>query len=138
MGKKRVNQLLEQLKATQQADLHNAAAIFTVAQVAVNELRDQAVEASSPVHSARLALPAMPEEMGPPLLSKADLLQRYGSFQGCRQAAKQQGIRFSKTPTWSTLCAAFSYAETVRQLVKRYMEQHPYPDLQGVTVEVSL
>ncbi len=130
MGKKRINQLLEQLQANQEKELHNAAAIFTVAQVAVNELREQIPESAE---TAIADLPAAPASF-----TKAELLQRYGSYNHCRKAAQQQGIKFSRTPTWQQLEAGFSYAETCRQLVRSYMDAHPNPDLEGVAIAITL
>lgn len=128
MGKKRIAQLLEQLEDNQQKDLQNAAAIFTVAQVALNELQVP----ESPALPAS-ALPPSPIE-----LDKAELLKRYGSYNGCRKAAKAQGIRFSRPPSWSQLVAAFSYVESLRQLVKLYVEQYPSPELRGISFELNL
>lgn len=130
MGKKRITQLLDKLQANQQAELKNTAAIFTVAQVAVNELQAQANL------SPDLNLPALPA--GSTLIDRAELERRYGSFNGCRQAAKQQGIRFSKTPSWQQMVAAFNYVETFRTLLKTYIEQYPNEHLRGITFELTL
>ena len=89
MGKKRVTQLLDQLKENRQQELENAASIFTVAQVAVNELQADVVQ------EAKAAVPALPS--APILLDKAELLRRYGSHKGCRKAAKEKGIKFIRT-----------------------------------------
>lgn len=130
MGKKRVTQLLEQLKAQQQQEVQNAAAIFTVAQVAVNELQGQvAPEPPSPVAALPLA---------PATLNKAQLLQQYGSYNGCRRAAKYQGIKFNRTPSWAQLIAAFSYVEACQAIVNSYVEAHPNAKLKGVTFELKL
>ncbi|PSB06621.1 hypothetical protein C7B61_20525 [filamentous cyanobacterium CCP1] len=134
MGKKRITQLLEQLETNQQAELHNAAAIFTVAQAAVNELRDRADYSSA--SSAAPSLPALPSD--PALLDKAKLLDRYGSYNGCRKAAKQQGIRFAKNPTWEQMVAAFNHREIFQQMVNTYLKAHPAPTLQNVTFEITV
>lgn len=130
MGKKRVTQLLEQLKTNQQMELQNAAAIFTVAQVAVSELQQQV---SQDIEPTVAALPPAPL-----LLDKAELLRRYGSFQGCRRAAKAQGIKLSRTPSWEQLVVAFSYADACQQLISSYIEAHPRPELYGITIELKL
>lgn len=133
MGKKRITQLLEQLEGNQQKDLQNAAAIFTVAQVAVNELSDQAAEPTVPPTPA---LPPSPVE-----LDKAELLRQYGSYNGCRQAAKAQGIRLGRSPRWEQLIAAFSYfsyIESLRQLTQAYVEQYPSSELKGISFEIRL
>jgi len=130
MGKKRVTRLLEQLKDNQQLELQNAAAIFTVAQVAVNELREQGSQEIEPT------VPALPP--APALLDQVELLRRYGSYSGCRKAAKQQGIKFSRTPSWKQLVAAFNYAEACQQLVKSYTKAYPSSALHGITIELKL
>ena len=127
MGKKRVTQLLNQLKTNQQQELRNAAAIYTVAQVAINELQEQFQDLST-----NAALPPAP------VLDKAELLRRYSSYNGCRTAAKNQGIKFHQTPSWQQLVAAFGYAEACQQLLHIYAEAYPSPELQGVTIELPL
>ncbi|QZZ20495.1 hypothetical protein J5X98_25220 [Leptothermofonsia sichuanensis E412] len=135
MGKKRISQLLDQLQANHQADIENAATIFTVAQVAVNQLEQQVADAS----------PASPPALPPALialdkaeLDKAELMRRYGSFNACRKAAGQVGIRFHGTPTWAQLIAAFSYFESLQSLVQDYMLSHPNPHLNNVSMEFKL
>ena len=130
MGKKRVTQLLDQLKENQQQELHNAASIFTVAQVAVNELKADVSKETKP---AVAALPSAPK-----LLDKAELLRRYGSYKGCRKAAKEKGIKFRRTPNWNQLISAFSYFEACQQLIQSYVEVHPDPDLKGISIELKL
>jgi hypothetical protein len=136
MGKKRVTQLLEQLKDNQQQELQNAAAIFTVAQVAVNQLQQAAPAAAVNLADDRISIAALPP--APMLLNQAELLQRYGSYRGCRKAAKAQGIKFSRTPSWKQLVAAFSYVEACRQVIQTYVAAHPSPDLRGVSIELKL
>jgi len=135
MGKQQVAQLLAQLKENQAKDLENAAAIYTVAQVAVEALEAAEEEGRSPLAPPQ---PSLPPSLSLPSITKAELLERYGSFNGCRQAAKKLGIRFSKTPSWAKMEAAFSYREACQQLIHSYLEQHPNPHLQGVTLEVPL
>lgn len=138
MGKKRIAQLLEQLQDNQQQDLQNAAAIFTVAQVAVNQLQaqiDASPDLQAPTLPARPAnLPALP----PAPLDQSELKRRYGSHLACRKAAKQLGIKFSKTPSWTNLAAAFTYQANCQQLIQAYLQQHPSPDLQNVAIEIKL
>ena len=130
MGKKRITQLLEQLKDNQQRDLQNAAEIFTVAQVAVNQLQAIAEsEASEP--------PVAPPSAAVSL-DRAELKRCYGSFNACRQAAKQRGIKFSRTPSWEQLAAAFHYADACQQVVLEYLAAHPCKALQGVSIELKL
>lgn len=126
MGKQRITQLLAQLKENQAKDVENAAAIYTVAQVAVD-----ALEQTQPSATVA-ALPAIPA------LDKAALLERYGSYNGCRSAAKKQGIRFSKTPSWPTLEAAFSYYEACQSLLQSYLTANPNPHLHGIKFEFPL
>lgn len=131
MGKKRVTQLLEQLKTNQQMELQNAAAIYTVAQVAVNNLQEQILQDIEPKKVA--ALPPAPA-----VLDRAELLRQYGSYINCRRAAKKQGIKFSRTPSWKQLATALSYVEPLQQVIKFYVETHPSSDLNGITVELKL
>jgi hypothetical protein len=130
MGKKRVTQLLEQLKTNQQMDLQNAAAIYTVAQVAVNELQKQVLQDTEPKVAA---LPPAPV-----LLNKAELLRRYGSYNSCRRAAKKQGLKFARNPSWKQLATAFSYVAAFQQAIKSYVETYPNLELDGITVELTL
>lgn len=127
MGKQRVSQLLAQLKENQQKDIENAAGIFTVAQVAVDALNQ-----SENSQQASLLPPVQAK------VTKKDLLERYGSFNGCRSAARKEGIIFSKTPSWPTLEAAFSYREAVQQLVQQYLATYPNRQLEGVSLQIDL
>ncbi|MGP1384286.1 MAG: hypothetical protein ACTS2F_12055 [Thainema sp.] len=131
MGKQRVQQLLDQLKENQAKDIENAAAIYTVAQVAVNALNESTNESSAPQLSAS-ALPTVAS------ITKADLLERYGSFNDCRKAAKALGIKFSKTPSWDKLEAAFSYRVACHQLVQSYLAAYPNEHLNNVSLEIPL
>jgi hypothetical protein len=130
MGKKRITQLLEGLKENQLHELHNSAAIYTVAQVAVNELQQQSLQITEPPIAA---LPSTLE-----IIDKAQLLKQYGSYRACRKAAKERGIKFSRTPSWEQLAVAFSYADAFQQIIKSYVETHPNPKLKGTTFEISL
>lgn len=144
MGKKRINQLLNQLKENRQAELRNAATIYAVAQVAVNELEAIAPavtpEAATAVQWAIAPAPSTPTlpSVGPTALTQADLLQRYGSYNGCRSAAKKLGIHFPKSPSWPQLIAAFSYADVFRQLIQAYAQQKGIRNLAGVQFTVTL
>jgi len=130
MGKKRIAQLLNRLKDNQQQDAQNAASIFTVAQVAVNELEQLSSEEST---SAQPALPPSPIS-----LTKAILIERYGSYNACRRAATAQGIRFAKTPSWQMLITAFEHATVIQQLAQHYAQQRPEQPLSGITFTVKL
>jgi hypothetical protein len=142
MGKKRINQLLTHMKENQQAELRNAAAIYTVAQVAVNELAAIAPALDTAETKRRAIAPASPAPAlpaaVPTLLTQAELLQRYGSYNGCRSAAKKQGIHFSKSPSWPQLIAAFSYADPIRQRVQDYVQQQAIGHLSGVRITVTI
>ncbi len=130
MGKQRITELLARLKDNEARELENAASIYTVAQVAVNAL-DQPHQLALE-HAPAALLPA------PTRVNKAELLERYGSYNGCRKTAKALGIRFNKTPTWEKLEAAFSYQEACQQLVQQYLKLHPSQLLSGITIEVQL
>lgn len=140
MGKKRINQLLNQLKENQQSELRNAAAIYTVAQIAVDELAAIAT-ADLPKPERAIApatpAPALPAAV-PTQLTQAQLRQRYGSYNGCRSAAKKLGIHFPKTPSWPQLIAAFSCVEVFRQLIQDYAQQQEIRHLSGVRFTVTL
>ncbi|WOB43009.1 hypothetical protein HNI00_07450 [Thermoleptolyngbya oregonensis NK1-22] len=148
MGKKRINQLLNQLKENQQAELRNAAAIYSVAQIAVDELEAIATtdlpkpERAIPAGIASRIAPATPAPALPAAvptqLTQAELLQRYGSYNGCRSAAKALGIHFPKNPSWPQLIAAFSYIDTFRQLIHDYAQQQEIRNLSGVRFTVTL
>ncbi|MEA5567594.1 hypothetical protein [Anabaena sp. UHCC 0399] len=130
MGKKRITQLLEGLKENQLHELHNSAAIYTVAQVAVNELQQQSLQITEPPIAA---LPSTLE-----IIDKTELLKQYGSYRACRKAAKERGIKFSRTPSWEQLAVAFTYADAFQQIIKSYVETYPNPKLKGTTFEISL
>ncbi len=130
MGKQRAKELLAKLKANQQDELENAAAIFTVAQVAVNELRE--AEQDAEPQTQPLSLPPSPT------LNKAELQQRFGDYNHCRKAAKAAGIRFSRTPSWKQLVAAFNQAEVLQKVVDQYRETCKMPSLPGVSIQINL
>ena len=130
MGKSKIDRLLAQLKDNHTADIQNAAGIFTVAQGAVSQLK----EAVLPTEEKTLAL----ESGKPQQLTKADLVEKYNSYNGCRSAAKKLGIVFSRTPRWSQIVAAFNYIEACQDCVSAYMQQHPCKDLRGVSVTLTL
>lgn len=130
MGKKRITQLLEDLKENYQRDLHNSAAIYTVAQVAVNELKNQSFQINEP------PIAALP--FAPNLLDKDQLIKQYGSYNACRKAAKERGIKFSRTPSWEQLAAALSYAEVLQQMITSHLSTYPCPNLQGTKFELVI
>ncbi len=135
MGKKRIARLLDQLKENKEQDLKNAASIFTVAQVAVNELeRQQTDDEPAPDENEGKAIAVLPS--APPTLDKEELLRRYGSYNGCRKAAKAEGITFHKNPGWNQLIAGFRYAESMRLMAEQYLATHPNPDLHDITISV--
>jgi hypothetical protein len=127
MGKKRVAQLLAQLKENQEKDIENAAGIYTVAKVAVDALAQP--------EEAQTDAPSLPTQ---PPITKQELLARYGSFNGCRAAAKKQGIKFSKTPSWEKLETAFSHQRAVKEIIQNYLANFPKNQLQGVSFEVKM
>jgi hypothetical protein len=127
MGKKRITQLLEDLKQNYERDLHNSAAIYTVAQVAVNELQKQTAQINNPI----AALPVATN-----VLDKDQLIKQYGSYNACRKAAKERGIKFARTPSWEQLAAAFSYSEVIQQIFTNYISTYPYPKLEGTKFEI--
>jgi hypothetical protein len=129
MGKKRIAQLLEHLEANHQQELQNAAEIFTIAQVAANKLEEVGGDSAIP----SLQLPAAPI-----LLTKADLEQRYGSYNNCRKAAANLGIKFSGNPGWHRLIAGFSYFEALQGVIQAYLQSHSNGDLKGVTIAFRL
>lgn len=138
MGKKRITQLLTQLQDNQQQELQNAAAIFTVAQVAVDQLNQHQLDLAEVSlelsgSNAPLQLPS-----GPIPVEQAELKRRYGSHRACRQAAKRQGITFSKTPTWQQLEVAFGYLAACQMLLRSYLRSHPSPQLRGISLQFDL
>lgn len=130
MGKKRITQLLDQLQTNHDAELKNAAQIFTVAQVAVNQLSQQAETNSHALSATRFQPPTT--------LNKTALKQRYGSFNECRKVAKQLGIRLHGHATWSQLIAAFNYFDALQNLVHDYTAAFPNADLHDITVAFKL
>ncbi len=130
MGKQKLDRLLAQLKDNQTQDIQNAAAIFTVAQGAVNQLAQQEQQND--------AAPPKALADAPPQLTKSDLLSRYGSYNACRTAAKQLGITFSKNPRWPQLVAAFRYLPACQSCVNTYVQRHPHSDIQGIKITLTL
>lgn len=133
MGKKKIDQLLAQLQTNHDTDVQNAAGIFTVAQGAVNDLANAVGEQVNALVPSARALPAAPQQ-----LTKDDLLKRYGSYNGCRSAAKAAGITFSRPPRWSQIIAAFSYLDACQACIDNLMRQHPNPELKTVKVTLTL
>ncbi len=135
MGKQKIDRLLTQLKSSHQQDVQNAAAIFTVAQGAVNVL-EQADEAKGETGEVRAIAPVSSQP--PSQLTKADLISRHGNYNACRQAAKKAGIGFSKTPHWEQLIAAFNYIEACQICIDDYIAQNPNPNLKGIKITIAL
>ena len=131
MGKNKIDRLLAQLKDNHTGDIQNAAGIFAVAQGAVNQLKEAVLPT---VEETTLALESEKIHQ----LTKADLIEKYNSYNGCRSAAKKLGIVFSRTPRWSQIVAAFNYVEACQDCVNAYMQQHPCKDLKGVSVTLTL
>lgn len=131
MGKQKLDRLLAQLKDNQSQDIQNAAAIFTVAQGAVNQL-ERAEQQNDDAPLPKLLSDA------PPDLTKADLISRYGNYNACRTAAKQLGITFSTSPRWPQLVAAFRYLPACQSCVDTYLQRHPHPDIQGIKITLKL
>ncbi|MEB3295095.1 MAG: hypothetical protein VKJ24_18210 [Synechococcales bacterium] len=145
MGKQQISQLLEQLQVNHQADLENTAAIFTVAQVAVNQLEQLtqtgvAQTGVAQIHPVQIggerSLNALPAPIAQ--VSKEELKKRYGNFNACRKAAAQKGIRFHQTPTWAQLVAAFCYFDSLQSLIQSYITVYPSPQLQGVSMQFQI
>lgn len=130
MGKQRAKELLAKLKANQQADLENAAAIFTVAQVAVNELKEAERDAQSLSQP-----PSLPPSSG---FSKAQLQEKFGNYNQCRKAAKTAGISFARTPSWEQLVTAFNQAVILQKVVDQYRDASSMPSLPGVNIQIKL
>lgn len=128
MGKQKIDRLLAKLQATHTEDVHNTAAIFTVAQGAVNQLAQSAEQPLLPLKT----LPA------PQQLTQAELIIRYGSYNACRTAAKKAGIIFSRQPRWPQIVAAFNYLQACQACVDLYLAQHPSPDLQNIKLTLKL
>lgn len=135
MGKQKLDQLLKQLEDNHTQDIANAAAIFTVAQSAVNQL---AADLSPQLTLPDSGEPLSDASSGPCLVTKADLLKRYGNYNACRQAAKRAGITFSHTPRWSQLVTAFSYLPACQGCISTYLRQHPHPNLKGMSIKLTL
>lgn len=128
MGKQTIDRLLAKLQENHEQDIHNAAAIFTVAQGAVNQLQNQ----SETAVWAPEQLPA------PQQLTQAELLNRYGSYNACRMAAKKAGITFSRSPRWSQIIAAFNYLEACQKQVDAYLQHYPNPELKETKITLQL
>ncbi|PZD73635.1 hypothetical protein C1752_02055 [Acaryochloris thomasi RCC1774] len=129
MGKKRINALLSKLKNNHQSDVENSAYIYGLAQGAVNRLEEVAEQ-----HVDDTLL--FSEQELPPI-DKEELKRRYDSYIGCRRAAKELGIHFSKTPSWEKLICAFRYSEALRNICYHYADQNPHPLLNGFTVDIE-
>lgn len=127
MGKQTIDRLLAKLQSSHEQDIHNAAAIFTVAQGAVNQFQNPSEMALAPEQ-----LPA------PQQLTQAELLNRYGSYNACRAAAKKAGITFSQSPRWTQIIAAFNYLEACQEHINSYLQHYPNPELTGTKITLKL
>lgn len=126
MGKKRIEALLTNLKETQERDLMNSAQIYTVAQVAVNELA-----ARDSVERALSSRPTLPEV---PHYSIADLKAQYPNVSACRKALKEKGLTFSKTPSWAKMAIALHHFEIQQQQLQSYLQHCAGQDLAGTVM----
>ena len=136
MGKKRITELFHQLEREQQKDIKNSAKIYAVAQVAVHQLAEQSTQ--EPSSSSVLNRSVAPLRANPSLgIEKSALLERYGTYQDCRRAAKNLGLHFTKTPSWEQLSQALSHAEALQSLVNQYFESYP-ATLSGVSICLPL
>lgn len=138
MGKNKIDQLLTQLKDNHTEDIQNAAAIFTVAQGAVNQLKEGISPLNNEAVAALFGDDSTNAPEPPKQLTKANLIEKYNSYNGCRSAAKHAGIVFSKTPRWTQIVAAFNYLEACQNCVSLYMKDNPCSVLKGVSITLSL
>lgn len=112
-------QAFEQQRIRAEAQLAAAAAnLAELSEVAIGTLET----ALTPVPVSRLTV--------------ADLKQRYGSYQNCRRAAAQLGIRFPKTPSWEQLAIALSHVGALHAFWRQYCLDHP--DLAAVALGFEL
>ncbi len=154
MGKKRIQRLLTQLEDHHQQGSQNSAAIYTVAQVAIDRLEqslDLLADTTSPQAIAAgsedfesAAQPIAPTGLNPVLtlppssqIDKVELKRRYGSLAACRKAAKEMGISFAKTPSWDRLVAAWQFQEGLLHLRSQYLQACPMTDLESVTISLK-
>jgi serine/threonine protein kinase len=85
--------------------------------------------------NAQPAVPLVPV-LAP--LDKAELIQRYGSYNECCKIATTRGIQFSGNPSWDMLTQAFSYLDAVQEFSHSYMETYPSLALAEIKFEVNL
>ncbi len=133
MGKQTIDRLLTKLQSNHEQDIHNAAAIFTVAQGVVSQLQNPADVTVSGI--AALAPEPLPV---PKQLTQAELLNRYGSYNSCRAAAKKAGITFSRSPRWTQIIAAFNYLEACQTHIDSYLQHYPNSELKGTKITLNL
>lgn len=118
MGKAKLQRLLEQLDAVQAADRENAAAIYTVATIAVQQLE----QVAGPVELSPTL--AIAEQSGGDL---AQFKQQFESYQDCRRQLKAQGLSFGKTPTWQQLYDGWQYLNLVLPALTNALQTQPLP-----------
>jgi intracellular sulfur oxidation DsrE/DsrF family protein len=142
MGKKRLEKLLTDLKDNHQRDLKNAAEIYTVAQVAVNQLSDEKNEGKSKKKTKKKP-EAETLKLGPSKLVPSghcqphtieDLKTQYITVAACRKALKDRGLTFSKVPSWEKLAIALNCFEAQQAFLTDYLQQHPSNDFPDCTL----
>ncbi|ABB57333.1 hypothetical protein [Synechococcus elongatus] len=122
MGKAKLQRLLGELEAVQLSDRQNAAAIYTVATVAVQKLKEQAV--APPV-------PALPEAAP---VDFSAFKQQFVDHKACRQWLKGQGVQFAKTPSWEDLYQSWRYLLAVQPALTTTLQTHPLPASAKLTI----
>lgn len=116
MGKAKLQRLLGELEAVQLADRQNAAAIYTVATLAVQKLEEQAATAPP--------IAALPEAAP---VDFSAFKQQFIDHKACRQWLKVQGIQFAKTPSWRDLYQSWRYLLAVQPALAAALRTHPLP-----------
>ncbi|PZD70761.1 Serine/threonine-protein kinase C [Acaryochloris thomasi RCC1774] len=74
----------------------------------------------------------------PTPLEKAELIERYGSYNECCKIAVARGIQFHGAPSWEKLIQAFSYLDAIQEFSHGYMAAYPSLALSEVKFEVNL
>jgi hypothetical protein len=139
MGKQTIDRLLTKLQDSHEQDIHNAAAIFTVAQGAVNQLQNRSEIVSKTASDAATQSTVLAaKQLAPLQLTQAELMNRYGNYNACRAAAKRAGITFSRSPRWTQIVAAFNYLEACQASISAYLQHYPNRDLQGTKITITL
>ncbi len=142
MGKKRLEKLLTDLKDNHQRDLKNAAEIYTVAQVAVNQLADAKNEGKSKTKTKKkpeaerlqLESPKLEPSRDRQPHTIDDLKTQYVTVTACRKALKTRGLIFTKAPSWEKLAIALNCFEAQQAFLTDYLQQHPTHDFPDCTL----